>query len=89
MEETDTDKTNYVNKNIGIEMEIIIYDEKYKDDVTYHVNKINNFPVYVTFPLIILKILFYRSIRISASSTGKHSPSVPYSHQGDFSTFRL
>ena len=41
-------------------MEIIIYDEKYKDDVTYHVNKINNFPFYITIPLIILKILFYK-----------------------------
>ena len=51
-------KTNYVNENIGLEMEIIIYDEKYKNDVIYHVNKINNFPFYITMPLIILKILF-------------------------------
>jgi predicted nucleotidyltransferase len=59
-------KTNYSNENIGLDIEVIIYDSKYKNDVLTHINNINNFPLYITIPLIILKCFFYKLNIISS-----------------------
>jgi len=53
-------KTNYENTEGNISLEIIIYDEKYRKDVMVHINKINNFPIYILIPLIILKYFYYK-----------------------------
>lgn len=53
-------KTNYSNENNGLDIEIIIYDSKYKNEIIDHINNINNFPFYITLPLIILKIFYYK-----------------------------
>ena len=53
-------KTNYTNQDIDLDMELIIYDSKYKEDILMHIYNINNFPMYITIPLIILKCFFYK-----------------------------
>jgi len=53
-------KTNYENKETKLSLEIIIYDEKYRKDIMIHINKINNFPIYILLPLIILKFFYYK-----------------------------
>ena len=53
-------KTNYENLCIGLSLEIILYDEKYRNDIMLHINKINNIPFYILFPLIVLKFFYYR-----------------------------
>jgi predicted nucleotidyltransferase len=53
-------KTNYDNECMDLSLEIIIYDEKYKNDIMFNINKINNIPFYVLLPLIVLKILYYK-----------------------------
>lgn len=53
-------KTNYENKCMGLSLEIIIYDEKYKSDIMFHINKMNNIPFYILLPLIVVKNLYYR-----------------------------
>ncbi len=55
-------KTNYENTegNIALSLEIIIYDEKYRKEVMVHINKINNFPIYILIPIIILKYFYYK-----------------------------
>jgi predicted nucleotidyltransferase len=55
-------KTNYKNTkgDIRLSLEIIIYDEKYRKDIIVNINKINNFPIYILIPLIILKFLYYK-----------------------------
>jgi len=61
-------KTNYENTEGNISLEIIIYDEKYRKDVMVHINKINNFPIYILIPLIILKYFYYKLNIISKES---------------------
>ena len=43
-----------------LSLEIIIYDEKYRSDIMVHINKINNLPFYILFPLIVLKFFYYK-----------------------------
>jgi len=53
-------KTNYENQCLGLSLEIIIYDAKYRSDIMFHINKINNLPFYIVLPLLLLKILYYK-----------------------------
>ena len=53
-------KTNYDDTCLDLSLEIIIYDSKYRRDIMFHINKINNLPFYILLPLIVLKILYYR-----------------------------
>lgn len=53
-------KTNYENLCIGLSLEIIIYDQKYKNIIMTHINKMNNIPFYILFPLIVLKLFYYK-----------------------------
>jgi predicted nucleotidyltransferase len=53
-------KTNYDNECMELSLEIVIYDEKYKKDIMFNINRINNIPFYVLLPLIVLKILYYK-----------------------------
>jgi predicted nucleotidyltransferase len=59
-------KTNYENESQQLSIEIILYDEKYRNDILEHINRINNFPYYITYPLIFLKLLFYKLNIISS-----------------------
>lgn len=53
-------KTNYDDECINLSLEIVIYDEKYRNDIMFHIHKINNLPFYILLPLIILKIFYYK-----------------------------
>lgn len=53
-------KTNYNNDDLELSLEIIIYDEKYKENIIAHINKINNMPFYLLFPIIIMKFFYYK-----------------------------
>lgn len=52
-------KTNYDNECINLSLEILIYDEKYRNDVMFNIHKINNLPFYIVLLLIILKFFYY------------------------------
>jgi len=68
-------KTNYENECQQLSIEIILYHEKYRNDILEHINRINNFPYYITFPLIILKFLFYK-LNIISSDVLKYFKSL-------------
>lgn len=53
-------KTNYDDECIKLSLEIVIYDEKYRNDIMFHIHKINNLPFYILLPLIILKFFYYK-----------------------------
>ena len=53
-------KIKYQKDENGIEFDLIIYDEKYRKAVLQNIYNINNFPLYIIFPLYILKILYYK-----------------------------
>ena len=53
-------KTNYDNDQLDLSLEIIIYDNKYKEDILNHIHKINNIPFYILLPIIIVKLLYYK-----------------------------
>ena len=52
-------KTKYLDEVNGINFEISIYNEKYKNIILYEHNNSRFFPFYITFILYIIKILFY------------------------------
>jgi predicted nucleotidyltransferase len=51
-------KTNCERDDISLE--IVIYDEKYRKDIMVHIDKINNLPFYILFPLMVIKIFYYK-----------------------------
>lgn len=54
-------KTNYDDdERINLSLEIIIYDEKYRNDIMFFIHKINNLPFYILLPLILLKFFYYK-----------------------------
>jgi hypothetical protein len=52
-------KIKYKNVNNSIDVELSIYNNKYKDTVLYDHNSCRYLPIYTTIILIILKFLFY------------------------------
>jgi len=52
-------KTNYDDTDNNLSLEIVLYDIKYKKQVLNSIYSINNFPFYITYTLLIIKILFY------------------------------
>jgi predicted nucleotidyltransferase len=52
-------KTKYLDEINGINFEISIYNEKYKNIILYEHNNSRFLPFYITFILCIIKILFY------------------------------
>jgi predicted nucleotidyltransferase len=63
-------KTNYDNEENGLSLEIVLYNEKYREDILTHIHKINNFPFYILIPLIILKVFYYKLHIISKETLG-------------------
>ena len=53
-------KTNYDDIDNKLSLEIVIYDEKYKNQVLKSINNINNFPFYISYFLLFIKILYYK-----------------------------
>ena len=53
-------KTNYDDEENNLSLEIVIYDEKYRTQILNSINKINSFPFYITYILLLIKILFYK-----------------------------
>lgn len=53
-------KTNYDDLDNGLSLEIVIYDKKYEKYIMEHIDVVNNIPIYILLPLIILKILYYK-----------------------------
>jgi len=51
-------KTKYIDNNLNVE--ISIYNEKYKDEILMEHQSKFNLPIYITFILILLKILHYK-----------------------------
>jgi predicted nucleotidyltransferase len=64
-------KTNYNDINNNISLEIVLYDEKYRNVIMDTVHTTNNFPFYITFSLLILKFLGYY-LQIIPNSTVKY-----------------
>lgn len=58
-------KTKYTDETNGINLEISIYNEKYKNIVLYDHNNGSFLPFYITFVLYIVKMLFYEYNLIS------------------------
>jgi predicted nucleotidyltransferase len=58
-------KTNYNDYSNNLSLEIILYDEKYRKQVMKSVNNINNFPFYITYFLMIIKLFYYKFNLIS------------------------
>jgi hypothetical protein len=58
-------KTKYLNEVDGINFEISIYNEKYKNIILYDHENGRFLPFYITFILYIIKILFYNLKLIS------------------------
>ena len=61
-------KTNYDDENNNLSLEIIIYDSKYKESIMKSVNNINNFPFYLSYTLLFIKLLYYKSNIISTET---------------------
>jgi predicted nucleotidyltransferase len=61
-------KTNYNDYSNNLSLEIILYDEKYRKQVMESVNNINNFPFYITYFLIIIKLFYYKFNLISSKT---------------------
>ena len=52
-------KSKYIDESNKLTIEISVYNEKYKDKILQEHNSKNNFPFYITFVLVLLKILHY------------------------------
>lgn len=52
-------KTKFKDDINNINVEISVYNNKYKNEVLYDHNNCRYLPVYVTFALIIIKVLYY------------------------------
>jgi predicted nucleotidyltransferase len=61
-------KTNYNDYCNNLSLEIILYDEKYRNQVMESVNNINNFPFYITYFLILIKLFYYKFNLISSET---------------------
>jgi len=61
-------KTNYNDYDNDLSIEIIIYDEKYRKHVMESVNNINNFPFYITYFLLVIKLFYYKLNLISSET---------------------
>ena len=68
-------KTNYDDDDNNLSLEIIIYDSKYKESVMKSVNNINEFPFYITYTLLFIKLLYYKS-NIISSGTFKYFKNI-------------
>ena len=64
-------KIKYVNEDININLELSIYNEKDKSDILVEHNRRNSLPFYVSFFLIIAKLLYYKC-RIIPYSTYRY-----------------
>jgi predicted nucleotidyltransferase len=56
------------NNNSDLFFDILIYDDKYREDVMKNVDDINNLPLYIIIILYILKLFYYRLALISSST---------------------
>ena len=52
-------KSKYIDESHNLTIEISVYNEKYKKDILHEHNSKMNMPFYITFVLILLKILHY------------------------------
>jgi hypothetical protein len=52
-------KIKYENPEENIYFDLLIYDEKFRNDIMQNINDINNLPLYMVIILYILKILHY------------------------------
>lgn len=53
-------KIKYIDKNKHLQVEISLYEDKYKQIILLEHNSKNALPFYIIIPLIILKILYYK-----------------------------
>lgn len=53
-------KIKYINIENGIEFDLLVYNEKNRNDVLQNIYDINNLPLYMITILYILKILYYK-----------------------------
>ena len=61
-------KINYDNIDNNLSLEIILYDEKYRQQIINSVNNSNSIPFYITYILLIIKLLHYKLNIISNES---------------------
>jgi predicted nucleotidyltransferase len=61
-------KISYEDLENNLYLEIFIYDDKYKKQLIYDINKKNSFPFYIVAILYILKFLTYRLKLLSENS---------------------
>ena len=52
-------KTNYDDIDNKLSLEIVIYDKKYNKQVLKSINNTNNFPLYIYYFLLFIKIIYY------------------------------
>ena len=52
-------KTNYDDIDNKLSLEIVIYDKKYNKQVLKSINNTNNFPLYISYFLLFIKIIYY------------------------------
>jgi predicted nucleotidyltransferase len=61
-------KTNYNDYDNDLSIEIVVYDEKYRKHVMESINNVNNFPFYITYILLIIKLFYYKLNFISSAT---------------------
>jgi predicted nucleotidyltransferase len=61
-------KTYYDDADNNLSLEMIIYDEKYRKQVMEHINIHNRLPFYITYFLLLIKIVYYKLNLISSST---------------------
>jgi predicted nucleotidyltransferase len=61
-------KTNYDDFENNFLLEIVIYDEKYREQVLESINNTNNFPFYITYFLFFIKLFYYKLHLISSET---------------------
>jgi hypothetical protein len=63
-------KTYYDDNDNNLSLEMIIYDEKYRKQVIEHIYIHNRLPFYITYFLLLIKIIYYK-LNLMSSSTYK------------------
>jgi hypothetical protein len=64
-------KTNYNDVNNNLSLEIVLYNEKYKTQVMENVSNSINLPFYITYILLLIKLLYYE-LNIISGKTCKY-----------------
>lgn len=81
-------KCKYQDVTKGIEIEISLYNNKYKNDVLRDHNSCRNLPIYISVILIIIKFLYY-NLNILPNSVYRKAKQLLMNKGGEFKFFLL